>query len=511
MWLLMICMYLMSFSLMYEAEACLIALIQRSFLGNFLLYMAPITDTNLLISYLLAGITPLYDAASNGHLEVVQLLLEKGAIPSLKTDFGETPLHVLQKWRAGTILTKDEEVLYNNICHKISSFIDKPNNGEVLVYSYRSKSKTPVKPVKDVTPPSTSKMTSRIKELRSPAMKRRNVIDDESDEDLNLSQNVRNQVAFPSEDSNSSDDSGSVKNREASGVNEYRSAISALRNRSINDQLEVDVKKSKSKPALLNADEVDDDWLEDDMGINKKNNKRRLSDPLTVVAKKPYYENIKDTIDKINNITEPLIENNKPLRQKKSRISDVIDIEENSSDSDHFQRNENKCPSTTASESMRNIARDLNFSRSKDTRDNMRRRWKTQSTLLKAGFQRKKEDFDQSSNSGSDSEFISRKDKRSTPIGFSRKSSGENFGISNDGFNAIQNLNPNIMQPLNVIQPINIVQSKNGRAMQTQILQPVAVKVHVEDKVLLISLKLDTINKLTISWLVEEVKSRYYK
>nr|XP_032521517.1 tonsoku-like protein [Danaus plexippus plexippus] len=55
------------------------------------------------------------------------------------------------------------------------------------------------------------------------------------------------------------------------------------------------------------------------------------------------------------------------------------------------------------------------------------------------------------------------------------------------------------------------MQSKNGKAMQTQILPPAAVKVKIEDKTLLISLKLDKINNLTISWLVEEVKSRYYK
>ncbi|XP_026742058.1 tonsoku-like protein [Trichoplusia ni] len=457
------------------------------------------------------GITPLYDAASNGHLDVVQLLLEKGAIPSLKTDFGETPLHVLQKWRTSTILTKDEEVLYTNICNKIHSLIDKTNTTDVL---NRSKSKTPVKPVKDVTPPSTSKMTSRIKELDTPVFKRRNIIDDNSDDDINLSQNVRNEAAFPSDDSNSSDCETSNK-KKSSGVKEYRNAIDALRNRSINDLPEVDVKKNKVKPALLDPEEIDDDWLDDDLGINKNNKKRKLTDPLTTVAKKPTYENIKDTIEDINKI-EPLVENNK-FNKKRSRFSEVIEVSENSSDSDHYQRNENIRPQVSASDSMRNILKELNDSKTKDSRDNMKRRWKRQSTLLKAGFQRKRDEIDASSNSGSDTEFASRREqKRLTPTGtFSRKSSGENFhynNVHNDGFNIMQNMNPGIVQPMNMIQPINIVQSnKNGRPVQTQILPPAAVKVQVEDKVLLISLKLDTINKLTISWLVDEVKSRYYK
>lgn len=409
--------------------------------------------------------------------------------------------------------------MYNNICNKIHSYIDKSNTADLFS---TSKSKTPVKPIKDVTPPSTSKMSNRIKELNSPA-KRRNRIDD-SDDDLDLSQNVGNLPAFPSDDSNSSDDSPPVE--KASGVKAYREAISALRNRNMDDLPEVEVKK-KPKPALLDPDEIDDDWLDDDMGINKQNNKRKLTDPLTTVAKKPSLESIKDSIDSINKIT-PLVDNNKANERKKSRISDIVNLNDNSSDSDTFQRNENVCPKAAASGSMWNIAKELNESKAKDSRINMRKRWKQQSTLLKAGFQRKRDELDQSSNSGSDSEYTSKRDKRWTgtgslsrknsgdnlmnPISFSRKKSNENSINTNDGFNFVQNLNPGIMQPVNVIQPINIVQSsKNGRPVQTQILPPAAVKVQVEDKVLLISLKLDAINKLTISWLVEEVKLRYYK
>ncbi|XP_045495806.1 tonsoku-like protein [Colias croceus] len=445
------------------------------------------------------GITPLYDAASNGHLEVVQLLLERGAIPTLKTDFGETPLQVLQKWRSGTILTKDEEVLYKNICNKVNNITDKTN--DIL---NRSKSKTPVKPIQDKSPPSTSKMTSRIKELTSPVFKRRNVIDDDSDEEINLTQN--HQTAFPSDDSNSSEDDAKKKDNTTS-VNEYRNAISALRNRSATDLPTVDVKKKKS--ALLDPTEVDDDWLDDDMGILNKNKKRKLTDPLTTIAKKTAIDSLKNSIDKLNRI-EPLSDNIVNKNKSKKSI-EVMEVSENSSDSDQFRRDENMNPKNV--ESMRSIMKEFN-NKPKDTRESMKRRWKMQSTLLKAGFQRKK-DYDQSSNSGSDTEFCDRRDMRrsSTPVAFSRKSSNENFynNASNDGFNFMQNMNPGVMQPMNVVQPINIVHpTKNGR-MQTQIVAPAAVKVKVEDKVLLISLKLETINKLTISWLVEEVKSRYYK
>lgn len=450
----------------------------------------------------MTGISPLYDAASNGHLNVVQLLLEKGALPSLKTDFGETPLNVLQKWRAGTILTKDEENIYNNICNKIHS-LDKTNADVV-----NRTMKTPVKCNKEESPPSTSKMTNRIKELDSPALRRRNIIHDDSDDDAEIiqSQFIPKEIAFPSDDSNDSD-GRNVTETGRLGVSEYRNAISALRNRNSNDLANVNVKK-KPKPALLDPDEVDDDWLDDDIG-NNTNKKRKLTDPFNVVAKRPNYENIKESIDKINKSTEPLSESNKVI-QRKSRVSDVIDISENSSDSD--QRNENVSPKVSSTESMRNNIKESNSMKFKDSRDNMKRRWKRQSTLLKAGFQRKRDSIDQSSNSGSDSEFTSREKRQTATNVFSRNSSGENFHSYNDGYNVVHKINHSIVQPVNVIQPINIVQSsKNGRPVQTQILPPAAVKVHVEDKVLLISLKLETINKHTISWLVEEVKSRYYK
>lgn len=436
------------------------------------------------------GITPIYDAACNGHLEIVQLLLDKGAIPSLKTDFGETPLNVLQKWRTGKILTKDEEQLYNSICMRIHGYIDK------TVDLHRSKSKTPVKNVKEIiTPPSTSK--SSIGQLESPALRRKNIIDDDSDDDaINLSQTVRQQLAFPSDESNVSSDDGGCKNNDDrnSGVLEYKSAITALRNRSI-DLPDVDLKK-KPKPALLDSCEIDDDWLDDDLGIHK-NKKRKLSDPLTVVAKKPSYQSIKDSIESVNKFTTPLVDSNKIVTEN-SKAMELIEINEHSSDPDSFASIENVSPKVSPPEILQNVNR--------DSRDNMRRRWKRQSTLLKAGFQRRKEDFDNSSNSGSENEHFNNV-KGSTP-----EQTGNYTTTPRDRFNFVQNIRSNIVKPLNVIQPINIVQSlKNGKPVQTQILPPTAVKVHVEDKTFLISLKLETINKKTISWLVEEVKSRYYK
>ncbi|GBP19352.1 Tonsoku-like protein [Eumeta japonica] len=439
------------------------------------------------------GITPLYDAASNGHLDVVHLLLDKGAIPTVKTDFGETPLTALQKWRSSTILTKDEESQYKNLCDKIHSMIDKSPNIDLN----RAKSKTPTK-----TPTKSPQHTSgnkSSKELCSPVFKRRNVINDESDEESSM-RNLRNQTAFPSDDSDDSGSTAKVRHDKREGVKEYRNAILALRNRNLNDSLGMEIQKPKQKSALLAPEEVDDDWLEDDLGINK-NKKRKISHEY-IAPKRASYECVKDTIDSINKISPLKETNNVDMEKEKVCISDLIDISDNSSESENFLKNDVDTLKKFE-DSFKNISDALNDYKSHDSRANMKKRWKRQSTLLKAGFQRQR---DTGSNSSSDNECS----KFQESVVLSRKSSNENFAsTSNDPFGVIQNLNPNVVQPVNVIQPINIVQSNSGKL--TQIMPPAAVKVQVEDKTLLISLNLTSINKQKIKWLAEVVQNRYYK
>ncbi|CAD8111944.1 unnamed protein product [Paramecium primaurelia] len=48
------------------------------------------------------GLTPLYVAAKQGHLEICQILIEKGANPQISVTINgieETPLEVAQRWR----------------------------------------------------------------------------------------------------------------------------------------------------------------------------------------------------------------------------------------------------------------------------------------------------------------------------------------------------------------------------------------------------------------------------
>ena len=71
------------------------------------------------------GITPLYDACSNGFLDVVELLLDRGADTAIKTDFGETCLNGLDKWRRSAILTDGEQAHYEEIRSRLLATLSK--------------------------------------------------------------------------------------------------------------------------------------------------------------------------------------------------------------------------------------------------------------------------------------------------------------------------------------------------------------------------------------------------
>lgn len=71
------------------------------------------------------GITPLYDACSNGYLDVVELLLDRGADTAIKTDFGETCLNGLDKWRRSATLTEGEQAQYEIIRSRLLTTLSK--------------------------------------------------------------------------------------------------------------------------------------------------------------------------------------------------------------------------------------------------------------------------------------------------------------------------------------------------------------------------------------------------
>lgn len=75
----------------------------------------------------------MHDAASNGHLEVLHLLLNRGANAIAKTDDGESVLDFLAIWRSQHMLETAKEQLYQSIVKKLSDALEKSGHQSTTV------------------------------------------------------------------------------------------------------------------------------------------------------------------------------------------------------------------------------------------------------------------------------------------------------------------------------------------------------------------------------------------
>lgn len=206
------------------------------------------------------GITALHDACVNGCLEVVEVLLDHGAQPTLRTDFNDTALDSLEKWRETAMLNTTEQIFYDVIKERIVKMLNTAGCVDVNVTSPIDSSR---KRSTGSLPHSTTK-NSRIGTLRNSAFVYSDSEDDS--ERVNAAETVddiMNKEFPPTTDS------------ELDGPNEYRTAIEHVRK--VNRlSLASPVKsfESKRKTGLLSHDEVGECWLDEDVPTKKK---RKLS------------------------------------------------------------------------------------------------------------------------------------------------------------------------------------------------------------------------------------------
>ncbi|KAK9510961.1 hypothetical protein O3M35_005628 [Rhynocoris fuscipes] len=195
------------------------------------------------------GVTPLLDAASNGSLECIELLLSHGASPLMRTNSGDSVLDCMAAWRQrrleelGYDLDEDTLAHYLSIYKKVEQILEKA--GQKVIH-------------RDIHNP---KDASFAKDGRQ---SRRSI----AENSLKLSSSSRKK------DKEKDINSQRFQTGE-DATDEYENAMRALRFR--HQQKVSPMTKTKVIPALLSSDDcVGDDWLEDDMDINRPNKKRRV-------------------------------------------------------------------------------------------------------------------------------------------------------------------------------------------------------------------------------------------
>ncbi|XP_011180541.1 tonsoku-like protein [Zeugodacus cucurbitae] len=218
------------------------------------------------------GITPLYDACSNGFLDVVELLLDRGADTAIKTDFGETCMNGLDKWRRSATITDGEQAHYEVIRSRLLATL----------------SKTGI--CKKSAAPLTNAQVESATDAESDCGDTTLV-----EEELYSSGRKRISLNRSSENKKDSKESKKKSPRDKSAGMEYKTVMAQLKHPNRSNTFEVDTFEGLScgtssstslksrRSALLTEDEIDDnDWLVDDLGPERK--KRRFHTPIKEIA-----------------------------------------------------------------------------------------------------------------------------------------------------------------------------------------------------------------------------------
>lgn len=426
------------------------------------------------------GITPLHDAASNGHLELIELMLDNGASPLAQTDSGETPLDMLKTWRRSANLDAIEQTFYETLVSKMTNALEKAGRSVKNV------------PTKSITEEIKENYASPQRVLRSPKKSSplkqigslRYNVDVEADDEYDAmpSTSSYNRSSYETKrkpnlslTSMSVDDS-SNSDSESAAQKEYKRAIESMRRRvpEVNKSYKSPTKK---KSALVQDDYVGDDWLEDDLGITHPSKKRKtgtnvkqdLLESRGMRRSSSFNSNRSLQSSPIKNTPEQELHHEIEMEQQNCPEFDVLNIADDSSDS-----------SSSA------------FST---------RKRKTQSSLLDSGFSRHRSDSSLNAFNTSAVTCVSKISNKS----HKRQGRLSTFTSNRDMFEADSTTSQN----LDVSQALNCTFNSTVSSSVTRPM--LAINVRVDNKLFRIPVPASEIDVLTIGWLANETAKRYYK
>lgn len=231
---------------------------------------APINDKG---GKMCDGVTALHDACGNGYLDVVEALLDAGANATLRTDFNDTPLSTLIKWREQQQLDMAEQIFYDTIRERLMKHIEQ--TGKIDLHLSRA-NQTPIKysNVDGRTPSTSSKsplkspsfVSSRIR----PSIKNESSSDDDDssreDSKTPTIDHILNKE-FPSAEKNDSEPIAIESSIDA--TKEYRTAIDTVRNGLKISPLKLS-DSNKRRAGILDSEDVGENWLEKDIITRNK-------------------------------------------------------------------------------------------------------------------------------------------------------------------------------------------------------------------------------------------------
>lgn len=401
------------------------------------------------------GITPLYDACSNGYLDVVELLLERGANATLKTDFGDTTLNVLDKWRNTVELNHYEQLQYERIRSKL---YDQLNKAGLLTENSNINNPLTNKNDNDFDDDSLEKLR-RIayesdsndsndekivkvsRESKRSSKSNRHSLNSDNDDD-----NVENYDDIIEKRSCNESTLSNDSSTRANATAEYKNVMENLKhpNRKYSTNINYDGENAKfqqkRRSGFLDSDEVDDDWLINDLPSVSNKKKRKY-------------------------FTDEALKRNENQLVNLGLFNDDYDINDDCDNSrDAFRvllESKGKQKNIKKSKSSLSLNRQKSFTTKQQ-----------QSTLIDIGFNR------------------SRSRSRASSINSVNEENIEPDSTTIVNLDSIQTT------------------STNSKALTTS---TVPFRIKVENELFLVPVDKKKITELNIRWLAEEVSRRYYK